>query len=84
MLQMNLAENIQRSSLTPLERAKAFRRLMQLEDLTASEVAARMNVSQRHGVTRPEPARFARIAASQGRLGGATGLGSLLDRSCGR
>ena len=45
MLQLNLAENIQRSSLNPVERAKAFRRLMQLEELTASEVAVRMNVS---------------------------------------
>lgn len=45
MLQMNLAENIQRSSLNPIERGKAFRRLMQLEDLNASEVASRMNVS---------------------------------------
>jgi ParB family chromosome partitioning protein len=45
MLQMNLAENIQRSSLNPIEKAKAFRRLMQLEDLTASEVASRTNVS---------------------------------------
>ena len=45
MLQMNLAENIQRCSLNPIEKAKAFRRLMQLEDLTATEAAARMNVS---------------------------------------
>ena len=45
MLQINLAENIQRASLNPIERGKAFRRLMQLEDLNASEVAARMNVT---------------------------------------
>jgi ParB family transcriptional regulator, chromosome partitioning protein len=45
MLQINLAENIQRASLNTIERAKAFRRLMQLEDLNASEVAARMNVT---------------------------------------
>lgn len=45
MLAVNLAENIQRSSLNPIERGKAFRRLMQLESLTASQVAARMNVS---------------------------------------
>ena len=45
MLQINLAENIQRSSLNNIERAKAFRRLMQLEDLNASEVASRMNVT---------------------------------------
>ena len=45
MLQINLAENLQRASLDPIERGKAFRRLMQLENLTASEVAARMSVS---------------------------------------
>ena len=45
MLQMNLAENIQRASLNPIERGKAFHRLMLLEDLNASEVASRMNVS---------------------------------------
>jgi ParB family transcriptional regulator, chromosome partitioning protein len=45
MLQINLAENIQRASLNPIERGKAFRRLMQLEDLNASEVALRMNVT---------------------------------------
>jgi ParB family chromosome partitioning protein len=45
MLAMNLAENIQRASLNPVERARAFRRLMQLESLTATEVAARMGVS---------------------------------------
>ena len=45
MLQMNLAENIQRASLNPIERAKGFRRLMQLEDLNACEIATRMNVS---------------------------------------
>lgn len=45
MLALNLAENLQRASLNPIERAKGFHRLMQLEDLNASEVAARMNVS---------------------------------------
>jgi ParB family chromosome partitioning protein len=45
MLQWNLAENIQRSSLNAIERGKAFRRLMQLENLTATEAASRMNVS---------------------------------------
>lgn len=45
MLQLNLAENIQRASLNAIERGKAFRRLMQLEDLNATEVAARMNVT---------------------------------------
>jgi ParB family transcriptional regulator, chromosome partitioning protein len=45
MLQINLAENIKRCSLNPIERGRAFKRLMQLEDLTATEVAARMTVS---------------------------------------
>jgi ParB family transcriptional regulator, chromosome partitioning protein len=45
MLQINLAENIQRASLNPIERGKAFRRLMQLEDLNASELSSRMNVT---------------------------------------
>jgi ParB family chromosome partitioning protein len=45
MLALNLAENLQRASLNPIERAKGFQRLMQLEDLTASAVAERMNVS---------------------------------------
>jgi ParB family chromosome partitioning protein len=45
MLEMNLAENIQRASLNGVEQGKGFRRLMQLEDLTASEVASRMGVS---------------------------------------
>jgi len=45
MLAINLAENLQRASLNPIERGKAFQRFMRLEKLTASEVAARMNVS---------------------------------------
>jgi ParB family chromosome partitioning protein len=45
MLSMNFAENVMRANLNPLERAKAFRRLMQLEDITASEVALRLHVS---------------------------------------
>lgn len=45
MLAINLSENIQRCSLNAIERGKAFRRLMQLESLTATEVAARMSVS---------------------------------------
>jgi ParB family chromosome partitioning protein len=45
MLQMNLAENIMRASLNPIERAKGFRRLMQLEDLSLTEVSARMSIS---------------------------------------
>ena len=45
MLLINLAENLQRASLNPIERGKGFRRLMQLEGLNASEVASRLNVS---------------------------------------
>ena len=45
MLQINLSENIQRASLNAVERGKAFRRLMQFEDITAREVAGRMHVS---------------------------------------
>ena len=45
MLAMNLAENIQRASLNAIERAKAFQKLMRLENLSATDVASRMNVS---------------------------------------
>ena len=45
MLAFNLAENDLRATLSPIERAKGYRRLMQLEDLTASAVAERMSVS---------------------------------------
>lgn len=45
MLEMNLAENIQRASLNGVEQGKGFRRLIQLEDLTASEVASRFGLS---------------------------------------
>lgn len=45
MLQMNLAENLQRASLNPIEKAEGFRRLMQLEELNGSQVAARLNIS---------------------------------------
>ena len=45
MLQINMAENLQQAALTPIERGKGFRRLMQLEGLNASEVAARLNVT---------------------------------------
>lgn len=45
MLAMNIAENIQRASLNPIERAKAFQRLAQLEDLSGTEVAERLHVS---------------------------------------
>jgi ParB/RepB/Spo0J family partition protein len=45
MLQINLAENLQQAALNPIERARGFHRLMQLEELNATEVAARMNVT---------------------------------------
>lgn len=45
LLEINVSENVQRESLNPIERAVAFRRLMQLEDLTGREVAARLKVS---------------------------------------
>ena len=45
MLQINLAENLQQAALSPIERAKAFQRMMRLENLTTTEVAARMNVT---------------------------------------
>lgn len=45
LLEMNISENIQRSSLHVIERAKAFRRMMQLEGITAKEVAGRLKVS---------------------------------------
>jgi len=45
MLAINLAENIQRASLNPIERAKAFRRLAQLENISSRQVAERMHLS---------------------------------------
>lgn len=45
LLEMNIAENLQRSSLNPIERGKAFRRMMQLEGINARDVALRLNVS---------------------------------------
>lgn len=45
LLRFNLVENLLREELNPIERAKAFRRYMQLEGLNASEVATRLNVS---------------------------------------
>lgn len=45
LLRINLAENLQRASLNPIERGKGFRRMMQLEGLNASEVATRLSVS---------------------------------------
>jgi ParB family transcriptional regulator, chromosome partitioning protein len=45
MLEINISENLQRASLNPIERAKAFLRLKQLESITFSEVAERLSVS---------------------------------------
>ncbi len=45
MLTLNLSENLQRASLSAIERAKAFRRLAQLEGITSKQVAERMHVS---------------------------------------
>jgi ParB family transcriptional regulator, chromosome partitioning protein len=45
MLAINLSENLQRASLNPVERAKAFQQLAKLEGLTSRQVAERMNVS---------------------------------------
>lgn len=45
MLAINLSENLQRASLDPVERARSFQRLAQLECLTSKQVAERMHVS---------------------------------------
>jgi ParB family transcriptional regulator, chromosome partitioning protein len=45
MLEINISENLQRSSLNPIERGKAFLRLKQLENITGSMVAERLKVS---------------------------------------
>src|SRR5271166_6193462 len=45
MLAINLSENLQRASLNPVEKAKAFRRLAQLEGISSKQVAERMHVS---------------------------------------
>jgi ParB family transcriptional regulator, chromosome partitioning protein len=45
MLALNLSENLQRASLNPIERARAFRRLAQLEGINGRQVAERMHVS---------------------------------------
>lgn len=45
LLEINIAENIQRASLNPIERARSFRRMMQLEGITAHDVAARLKIS---------------------------------------
>ena len=45
MLEMALVENVQRTDLNPLERAKAFQRLMEEFGLATSEVAVRIGKS---------------------------------------
>ena len=45
MLEMALVENVQRTDLNPLERAKAFQRLMEEFGLATSEVAGRIGKS---------------------------------------
>lgn len=45
MLAINLSENLQRANLNVVERARAFRRLGQLEGITSGQVAERMSVS---------------------------------------
>ena len=45
MLEMALIENVQRTDLTPLERAKAFQRLMSEFRLTNTEIAKRIGKS---------------------------------------
>lgn len=45
MLEMAIVENVQRIDLNPLERAQAYRRLMDEFDLTNSEIAVRVSKS---------------------------------------
>lgn len=45
MLEMAIVENVQRIDLNPLERAQAYKRLMDEFDLTNSEIAARVSKS---------------------------------------
>ena len=45
MLEMAIVENVQRTDLNPIERAKAFDRLMREFNLTNSEIAARVGKS---------------------------------------
>ncbi len=45
MLEMAIVENVQRVDLNPLERAQAYKRLMDEFDLTNSEIAARVGKS---------------------------------------
>lgn len=45
MLEMAIVENVQRIDLNPLERAQAYKRLMEEFDLTNSEIATRVSKS---------------------------------------
>lgn len=45
MLEMALVENVQRTDLNPIDRAKAFERLIEEFDLTNSEIAQRISKS---------------------------------------
>lgn len=45
MLEINISENLQRTDLNPIERGQAFLRLKQAANLTAKEVAERLNVT---------------------------------------
>jgi ParB family chromosome partitioning protein len=45
MLEINISENLQRQDLNPIECAKAFHRLKQLEGLTSRQVAERLRIS---------------------------------------
>ncbi len=55
MLEMALVENIQRRDLNPIEKARAFRQLMQLNSWTQEEVADAV------GLGRPTVANFIRL-----------------------
>jgi len=55
MLEMALVENLQRRDLNPLEKARAFRQLMQLNSWTQEEVADAV------GLGRPTVANFIRL-----------------------
>ena len=45
MLEINISENLQRASLNAIERARAFLRLKQLENITSRQVAERLKLS---------------------------------------
>ena len=55
MLEMALVENLQRKDLNPLEKARAFKRLLQLNNWTQEEVADSV------GMGRPTVANFLRL-----------------------